>query len=80
MSVNDKPEEDCMETVETGTDSRYARLSRAQQMSTEEFSGVEKHLKRKLDIRLTAMVVFIYILNFLDRVSPHTSDGTRTGL
>jgi hypothetical protein len=38
-------------------------------MSDEEFLDNEKSLKRKLDLRLTSMIVFIYILNFLDRVS-----------
>jgi hypothetical protein len=50
------------------------RVAIAQQMSEEEFLDSEKSLKRKLDLRLTSMVVFIYILNFLDRVStiaPH---------
>jgi hypothetical protein len=44
------------------------RVAIAQQMSEEEFLDNEKSLKRKLDLRLTSMIVFIYILNFLDRV------------
>lgn len=50
------------------------RIAIAQQMSEEEFLDNEKSLKRKLDLRLTSVVVFIYILNFLDRVgtiAPH---------
>ena len=43
----------------------------AQQMSEEHFASVEKRLKRKLDIRLAAMIVFIYMLNYLDRVCVH---------
>jgi hypothetical protein len=44
------------------------RVAVAQQMAEEEFLDNGKSLKRKLDLRLTSMVVFIYILNFLDRV------------
>ena len=39
------------------------------QMSEEEYHATEKRLKRKLDLRLMASIVFIYILNYLDRVS-----------
>jgi hypothetical protein len=46
-------------------------------MSEEEFLDNEKSLKRKLDLRLTSMIVFIYILNFLDRVS---TNSARQGL
>jgi hypothetical protein len=42
-------------------------------MSEEEFLDDEKSLKRKLDLRLTSMIVFIYILNFLDRVSTNSA-------
>ena len=44
------------------------RLGQAQQMSDEEFLDAEKRLKRKLDVRLMATLLFIYILNYLDRV------------
>jgi hypothetical protein len=36
-----------------------ARVAIAQQMSDEEFLDNEKSLKRKLDLRLTSMIVFI---------------------
>lgn len=40
-----------------------------QHLSEDELRSAEKRLKRKLDLRLTAMIVLIYILNYLDRVS-----------
>lgn len=49
------------------------RLYPAQQMSEEEFAAAEKSLKRKLDLRLTAMVWLIFVLNYLDRVCLQTS-------
>lgn len=45
------------------------RLAQAQRMSDEEYLDAEKRLKRKLDVRLMAAILFIYILNYLDRVS-----------
>ena len=48
------------------------RLGPAQAMSEEELAGVEKKLKRKLDIRLMTMVWLIFVLNYLDRVSRNT--------
>lgn len=60
---------DTADMAEYISDTRQMRLSRVQQMSSDEFTRIEKHLKRKLDIRLTGMIVFIYILNYLDRVS-----------
>lgn len=45
------------------------RLAPAQSMSEEEFTAVEKKLKRKLDVRLMTMVWLIFVLNYLDRVS-----------
>lgn len=50
-----------------------SRLLLAQQMSDEEFLVHEKSLKRKLDLRLTGMVWFIFVLNYLDRVIPTVS-------
>ncbi|RMZ08696.1 hypothetical protein D0864_01683 [Hortaea werneckii] len=38
-----------------------------QHLSEDELRSAEKRLKRKLDLRLTAMIVLIYILNYLDR-------------
>ncbi|KAK4500882.1 hypothetical protein PRZ48_009074 [Zasmidium cellare] len=43
------------------------RVAAAQHMSEEEFLLIEKKLKRKLDLRCTAMLTFIYVLNYLDR-------------
>lgn len=60
-----------MERIEKIDEKRVEASSRvaiAQQMSDEEFLDNEMSLKRKLDLRLTSMIVFIYILNFLDRV------------
>ena len=44
------------------------RLAPAQAMSEDEFSSIEKKLKRKLDLRLATMVWLIFVLNYLDRV------------
>lgn len=41
----------------------------AQNMLPDEFTVVEKRLKRKLDVRLMSTIFFIYVLNYLDRVS-----------
>jgi hypothetical protein len=66
-----------MERIEKAGEERVEaepRVATAQQMAEEEFLDHEKSLKFKLDLRLTSMVVFIYILNFLDRVgtiAPH---------
>lgn len=56
------------ETIESTVGKETAGYGLAQPMSEEEFTALEKQLKRKLDIRLTSMIVFIYILNYLDRV------------
>lgn len=45
-----------------------SRLAPAQRLSEEEYARAEKHLKRKLDVRLVAMVWLIFVLNYLDRV------------
>ena len=45
-------------------------LAPAQAMSEEEFASIEKKLKQKLDLRLATMVWLIFVLNYLDRVSP----------
>lgn len=65
------------EMAEYISDTRQACLNRVQQMSSDDFTRIEKRLKRKLDLRLTGMIVFIYILNYLDRVgliSPNVDD------
>ena len=59
---------DSAEMAEYISDTRQARLNRVQQMSSDDFTRIEKRLKQKLDLRLTGMIVFIYILNYLDRV------------
>lgn len=64
----DLEKKDTIEAIEKVTDPMATGSNGIQQMSDEEFHSVEKRLKRKLDIRLTAMIVFIYILNYLDRV------------
>jgi hypothetical protein len=38
-------------------------------LSLEERHSIEANLKRKLDIRLMPMIVIMYIMNYLDRVS-----------
>lgn len=38
-------------------------------MSPEERLAVEAKLKRKIDLRLMPMIVLMYIMNYLDRVS-----------
>lgn len=38
-------------------------------MSPEKRLEVEKRLKRKIDLRIMPMIVLMYILNYLDRVS-----------
>ncbi|KAF9869580.1 major facilitator superfamily transporter [Colletotrichum karsti] len=43
------------------------RMAEAQAMSEEEIAEIEKKLKRKLDLRLLAVVWVIFILNYLDR-------------
>lgn len=71
MPANEQAKES-MEKIEKIDDKRVEandRVAVAHQMSEEEFLDSEKSLKRKLDLRLTSMVVVIYILNFLDRVS-----------
>lgn len=45
------------------------RLALAQNMSPEDFLAAEKSLKRKLDLQLLTCMWFIFILNYLDRVS-----------
>lgn len=58
------------------------RLALAQMMGPEEFRLAEKKLKRKLDIRLLAVMWLIFVLNYLDRVCiasnipPKESTGT----
>lgn len=70
MSLHEKDRESMERIEKLAVDVRInTRLAVAQQMSEEEFLDNEKSLKRKLDLRLTSMIVFIYILNFLDRVS-----------
>lgn len=59
---------DSAETIEDTDGHGPATHAAVQPMSEEEFATVEKRVKRKLDIRLTSMIVFIYILNYLDRV------------
>lgn len=73
MIIDEKPETDvrAIENLDQQGNTNAAGL--IQQMSDEEFARIEKRLKRKLDLRLTAVVVFIYILNYLDRVSIKTS-------
>lgn len=73
---NDPQEKDCathiqihVEQDENVKDHGVNRLHIAQHMSAEEFAAAEKSLKRKLDLRLTAMVWLIFVLNYLDRVS-----------
>lgn len=44
------------------------RLAYAQNMQTEEFVAAEKSLKRKLDVRLLAVLWLIFLMNYLDRV------------
>jgi hypothetical protein len=44
------------------------RLAYAQNMQTEEFLAAEKSLKRKLDVRLLALLWLIFLMNYLDRV------------
>lgn len=46
------------------------RLLPAQNMTEEEFLEAEKKLRRKLDLRLLLTMWFIFVLNYLDRVSP----------
>lgn len=67
MSPNPEKKE-TVEAIEKLSNPMDPHSSRINGMSNEEFRNVEKRLKRKLDIRLTAMIVFIYILNYLDRV------------
>jgi hypothetical protein len=38
-------------------------------MTPEERHAVESSLKRKIDLRLMPMIILMYILNYLDRVS-----------
>lgn len=45
------------------------RLMPAQNMTEEEFIEAEKNLRRKLDSRLLLTMWFIFVLNYLDRVS-----------
>lgn len=45
------------------------RLLPAQNMTEEEFLEAEKKLRRKLDSRLLLTMWFIFVLNYLDRVS-----------
>lgn len=45
------------------------RLLPAQNMTEEEFIEAEKNLRRKLDSRLLLTMWFIFVLNYLDRVS-----------
>ncbi|KXT14856.1 hypothetical protein AC579_4089 [Pseudocercospora musae] len=63
------PEKVVVERIEKLSESGEPtnRLGQAQQMSDEEFLDAEKRLKRKLDVRLMATLLFIYILNYLDR-------------
>jgi len=70
MIPNEKTENEvrAIENLEQRDNSSAAAVL-IQQMSEEEYARVEKRLKRKLDLRLTAVIVFIYILNYLDRVS-----------
>jgi len=44
-------------------------------LSVEERTTVEGKLKRKLDARLMPMIVLMYIMNYLDRVSACLSDA-----
>lgn len=47
------------------------RLLLAQNMTEEEFLEAEKKLRRKLDSRLLLTMWFIFVLNYLDRVSTY---------
>lgn len=40
-------------------------------MTPDERRAVETKLKRKIDFRLMPMIILMYILNYLDRVSAH---------
>jgi hypothetical protein len=71
MSAEGKEKE--MERIEKSEIQSHTWVAIAQAMSEEEFLDDEKSLKRKLDLRLTSMIVFIYILNFLDRVSTNSA-------
>jgi hypothetical protein len=71
MSAEGKEKE--MERIEKSEIQSHTWVAVAQAMSEEEFLDDEKSLKRKLDLRLTSMIVFIYILNFLDRVSTNSA-------
>ena len=45
-------------------------------MTPEERMEVESRLKRKIDFRLMPMIILMYILNYLDRVSPLRPSST----
>lgn len=53
------------------------RLLPAQNMTEEEFLEAEKKLRRKLDFRLLLTMWFIFVLNYLDRVSAWTPPGVK---
>lgn len=65
--VEDKPIDQLVETQSFATSDN--RLLLAQNMSEEKFLDAERKLRRKLDFRLLMTVWFIFILNYLDRVS-----------
>lgn len=73
-----------VEEVETSqVSAKHSNVAAAQRMSAEEFLETEKGLKRKLDTRLMMPIVFIYILNYLDRLGCHGDDPrllTATGI
>lgn len=73
--ADDLIKSESVEEVETAQSSaREKNIVLAQQMSEQEFLEAEKRLKRKLDVRLMAPIVFIYILNYLDRSAFLTND------
>lgn len=66
-TVEEKPMSHLPETQSLASSDN--RLLPAQNMTEEEFLEAEKKLRRKLDSRLLLTMWFIFVLNYLDRVS-----------
>lgn len=73
--ANELVKDESVEEVETTqVTAKQNNVAAAQRMSAEELLETEKRLKRKLDARLMAPIVFIYILNYLDRFGHQSVD------
>lgn len=74
-TVEEKPMDHLPETQSLSSSDN--RLLPAQNLTEEEFLEAEKKLRRKLDSRLLLTMWFIFVLNYLDRVSAWIFPGVK---